>query len=192
MSGWCSFGEPSFLVLCYKLGNSSITVQQVSKELGSTNLRPSLCVTDLGRSRLLASKTKESGAWLNAFPASSLGTLLDNQSFRIAISLRLGTPLCHPHQCICGSTVDEFGMHGLSCKRSAGRKSRQDMVNDLLKRALAICGISAIKEPNGCNRADGKKPDGLTLIPWERGKPLIWDFTCADTVCQSYLPMTKK
>lgn len=148
--------------------------------------------TDVEKARLLACGSKESGSWLSAFPASSLGTLLDDQSFRISMALRLGVPVCHPHTCICGSQVDKSGIHGLACKKSIGRKSRHEMVNDLLKRALVSCGIPAIREPNGCNRSDGKKPDGLTLIPWKRGKPLVWDFTCADTFCKSYLKSTSK
>lgn len=120
-----------------------------------------------------------------AFPPASLGNFLDDQSFRIAMALRLGAPLCHPHTYICGEIVDEFGLHGLSCKKRAGRKARHEMVNDLIKRALTSCGIPAIREPEGCNRSDGKKPDGLTLIPWKYGKPLVWDFTCAlQVVCE--------
>lgn len=26
-----------------------------------------------------------------------------------------------------------------------------------------------------------------TLVAWKKGKCLLWDFTCADTVCQSYV-----
>ena len=42
------------------------------------------------RARLLATAQRESGAWLNALPVSSLGTLLDSESFRAAIALRVG------------------------------------------------------------------------------------------------------
>ena len=41
----------------------------------------------MSRARLLATAQKESGAWLNALPVSSLGTLLDSESFRVAIAL---------------------------------------------------------------------------------------------------------
>lgn len=135
---------------------------------------------------------QDSSSWLNALPCSSLGTLLDNHSFRIAASLRLGIPVCHPHTCVCGTKVDKFGRHGLACKKSYGRKSRHDTINDLIKRALLTCGFPAIREPTGCNRSDGKKTDGLTLIPWKCGKPLIWDFTSADTTCQSYVRSTSR
>ena len=30
---------------------------------------------------------------------------------------------------------------------------------------------------NGLSRSDGKRPDGLSLIPWQEGKPLCWDVT---------------
>ena len=30
-------------------------------------------------------------------------------------------------------------------------------------------------EPSGIYRSDGKRPDGITLVPWERGLLLVWD-----------------
>jgi len=35
--------------------------------------------------------------------------------------------------------------------------------------------LCVTKQPNGLSRLDGKRPDGLTLIPWQEGKPLCWD-----------------
>lgn len=102
------------------------------------------------------------------------------------MSLRLGLPLCVPHTCVCGKLVDEMGLHGLCCKNSAGRYARHALANDLLKRSLVSSKIPALLEPTGCDRSDGKKPDGLTLVPWQNGKPLVWDFTCADTLAPSY------
>lgn len=32
--------------------------------------------------------------------------------------------ICRPHLCICGSSVDKLGVHGLSCNLSADRRSR--------------------------------------------------------------------
>jgi hypothetical protein len=32
----------------------------------------------------------------------------------------------------------------------------------------------------------------MTLVPWVRGKSLVWDFTCTDTVAPSYLPDTAR
>src|SRR4051812_13235653 len=42
----------------------------------------------------------------------------------------------------------------------------------------------------GCSAEDGKKPDGQTQVPWTRGRALVWDFTCPDTLAPSYLANT--
>ena len=31
------------------------------------------------------------------------------------------------------------------------------------------------------------RPDGVTMVPWSRGKCLAWDATCVDTFSSSYL-----
>ena len=36
-------------------------------------------------------------------------------------------------------------------------------------------------------RNDGRRPDGVTLIPFERGKALVWDGTVVDTPAPSYV-----
>ena len=84
---------------------------------------------------------KKSGAWLNALLVSSLGTLLDSNSFRVAIALRVGYDDCIPHSCRCGGRMDSRGLHGLSCKYSAGRFPRHSAMNGVVKRALQKAGL---------------------------------------------------
>ena len=48
------------------------------------------------------------------------------------------------------------------------------LISDLLGlylvwRALGKVNIPSVKEPSGLSRSDGKRPDGLTLIPWKNG-----------------------
>ena len=43
-----------------------------------------------------------------------------------------------------------------------------------------------MKEPSGLLRNDGKRPDGVTQIPWSSGKCVAWDVTVADTLAPSY------
>ena len=147
---------------------------------------------DKGKSRLLSVSSKGSSAWLSALPIPSLGLKLSNEQLRICVALRLGTRVCAPHRCICGALVQEDGTHGLSCRRNGGRASRHSEANDVIQRALASAGIPAIKEPQGMSRDDGKRPDGVTLIPWSRGRPLLWDFTCTDPTAQSNIAQALK
>ena len=57
-------------------------------------------------------------------------------------------------------------------------------------RALAKADIPAVKEPSGLSRTDGKRPDGLTQIPWVGGKCLLWDVTVTDTLANSYVDIS--
>ena len=40
--------------------------------------------------------------------------------------------------------------------------------------------MPAVKEPVSLT-LDDKNPDGTTLLPWAKGKPLAWDVTVPDT-----------
>ena len=145
------------------------------------------------RARLLAATKKESGAWLHAFPVSSLGLRMDNDVIRIAMGLRLGVTLCHPHFCrLCGAKVDHLGTHGLSCRKSQGRHPRHAAINDLLKRSLASAKIPSHLEPTGISSSDGKRPDGITIVPWKSGRVLVWDATCPDTYAPSYVSLSTR
>jgi len=39
----------------------------------------------------------------------------------------------------------------------------------------------------GLLRQDGKRPDGTTIRPWSRGKPLAWDVTVPDTYADAHV-----
>ena len=134
------------------------------------------------RARLLAASAPSSGAWLQVMPLPSLGLLMDSQTVRTSVALRLGEPICEPHPCRCGSQVDRLGHHGLSCRYSAGRLPRHANLNDVVKRGLAAAGIPSWLEPVGLDRGDGRRPDGITVFPYSQGKCLCWDATCVDSL----------
>ena len=143
--------------------------------------------SEVCRARLLATMTKESGAWLHALPITSLGLRMDDTTLRIAVGLRLGTAICAAHLCHhCGAEVDCLGIHGLSCRHSEGRLHRHAYINDIIHRALTSAKIPSRLEPTGLLRSDGKRPDGMTLVPWKCGQLLVWDATCPDTFAPSY------
>ena len=145
-------------------------------------------ITDLDADnvkRLNAYQDPFGSAWLNVVPSKNLGLKLTDQQLRISLSLRLGAKICEKHTCRCGKLVEENGHHGLSCTRSAGRFSRHHNLNVLVKQALSSIKVPSVLEPNGLTRSDGKRPDGVTLAPWEEGKQLVWDVTCVDLLAPS-------
>ena len=105
----------------------------------------------------------------------------------MAVALRLGLNLGAPHICRCGVMVDARGQHGLICKQASSRIARHQQLNDLVTRALVSAGVPATKEPVGLLRRDGKRPDGMTQIPWRSGKLLVWDVTVVSTLADSYV-----
>ena len=70
--------------------------------------------------------------------------------------------------------------------RMQGRHFRHASLNDIVHRALSSAKVPSRLEPAGIYWCDGKRPDGITLVPWERGKLLVWDATCTDTFAPSY------
>ena len=139
----------------------------------------------IDQAHLLAATSPHSGSWIQAFPLAQLGLHLDDDSVRIALALRLGTPICQPHRCRCGKPVDNFGRHGLSCLKSAGRIPRHAAINDLVKRALATAEIPATLEPVGLESTNSNRPDGVTIFPFSHGKSMCWDATVVDTYAKS-------
>ena len=73
---------------------------------------------EVERAKLLTARDKDSGAWLQALPITSVGLRMDDNTLRTAC---LGT-ICAPRNCqLCGAQVSQFGTHGLSCRSSEGR-----------------------------------------------------------------------
>ena len=141
--------------------------------------------------RLLAAAAPYCGDWLHILLPSTCWLRLDNEAaVKVALGLRLGISLCVPYQCPCSKQVDARGKRCLSCKRDAGRSIRHHELNDIIYRALTRVSTLSVLEPPGLSRTDGKRPNGLTLIPWQRGMSVTWDVTVADTVADSYLHLT--
>ena len=65
--------------------------------------------------------------------------------------------------------VDVQRQHGLICTQAPSRIVRHNVMNDIIVRSLPTTGIPASKEPTGLTRLDGKRPDGLILVPWQGG-----------------------
>jgi len=50
--------------------------------------------------------------------------------------------------------------------------------------------MPTVKEPVSLMWDDNKRPDGTTLLPRARGKPMAWDVTVPDTYAESHIGNT--
>jgi hypothetical protein len=57
---------------------------------------------------------------------------------------------------------------------------------------LTSIHVNSTLEPNRLSRDDGKSPDGMTLVRWIKGQPLVWDVTIVDTLADSYVLKTSE
>ena len=113
---------------------------------------------------------------------------MKDQTVRVAVGLHLGTPLCSPHTCChCGSEVDALATHGISCRRSQGRHHRHTALNNIINGWLGSANVPSHLEPSCLERADGKHPDRVTVVPLRSGKHLVWDATSPATFALSHL-----
>ena len=79
-------------------------------------------------------------------------TSFERWSNTYAVGLRLDLNLCEPHICPFRANIDACGLHSLSFKRSTGRSTRNQQLNNIIWRALKRAVIPATKEPAGIVR----------------------------------------
>ena len=83
--------------------------------------------------------------------------------------------------------VERDGLPGFSCTKSAGRFSRNAFLSFPSKQTMGSLGLPSMLELRGLYRIDGKLPDGVTMVPWEMGKQLVWDVMVVDALAASRL-----
>ena len=71
--------------------------------------------------------------------------------------------------------------HGVSCKWSQGRHSRHEAINHIIHFSLVSANIPSHLKPFGLSHSDGRRSDGMSMVPWTSKKLLVWDVTLLDT-----------
>ena len=190
LAAWQSAVEPTTLAPVDLAATRQRSWEDLCCQRQSTLLLNS-AVDDREKARLRARSWPADVGWLGyrALPIASVGLRMDDERRQGGGgSASRALTLCEPHTCTCGVPVDTRGTHGLACKRSAGRHPRHGLLNDVVWRAMLRAQVPSCKEPAGLSRSDGKRPDGVSLIPWSRGRCVTWDVTSPDTLAPSHLP----
>ena len=72
-------------------------------------------------------------------------------------------------------------------QKSPGQVGKASRTQRLSRSMLFLSRNPVTKEPTGLFRTDGKRPDGLTLVPWQSGRSLCWDVTVICALAESYV-----
>jgi len=83
--------------------------------------------------------------------------------------------------------VDAWGLHSFVCKKAPGKTIRHHALNKWIARSFLSAGVPVVKKPTGLSRSDGKRPDGLSVVPWQNGKALCWDVTVVCPLADLYI-----
>ena len=83
------------------------------------------------------------------------------------------------------TNVERWWTHSVLILCRAALAQGHSALSDVVRRGLSAAGIPSMLEPPGFDRGDGKRPDGITVYPYSRGRFLIWDATCFNTFASS-------
>ena len=115
------------------------------------------------------------------------GPKLDDQQLRISIGLRLGANICVAHTCHCGKRVEqEFCTVFLAPRVLV---ASHVMLPSILSQS-GRCDFSTCLQcwnRMDCTELMANRPDGVTMIPWEISKQLVWDVTVVDALASGRL-----
>lgn len=122
------------------------------------------------------------------------GLRMDDKAVSVAADLCLGAHLCRPTHATTGrqsrqpcNTCSWLSCHiRVKCATINWHLAMNNILG--LHRALAAAKISSIQtgsKPSGLclYPSNGKRPDGITVVPWKIGKLLVWEATCPNTFC---------
>ena len=120
-------------------------------------------------------------------PFTCDGTRLSYFAFSCAVGLRLGADVAAMSICSCGDAIDPRGDHALCCRRNNRKHALHNDANARIKRALADGGIATTVEPVGLDVANGKRPDGSTILSFARGRDMACYATISHKCATTYI-----
>ena len=142
--------------------------------------------------RLRSCRAPESSAWLVAVPNDRFKTKMSQESFRVAVELRLGILRSEGRRCAfdgCGATLDACGAHSASCKSSGLAKVRHDHIKETLGNSMRSAGMMVSYEPGNLITTNGRlKPADVSVSGLSSDRVFSnVDVTVVNPACSTYL-----
>ena len=104
----------------------------------------------------------------------------------------MAQPVAAESLCSCGQVLDANNAHALACRRGAGKQIRHRILIEFVRRAFLAAVMPVLLELTDLSRKDGKRPDGVTVLPFRNGRALSWDATCVHPLAASYVDVASK
>ena len=137
--------------------------------------------------RLRCLACAEAGAFLTGHPSNRIRARLDGPAFECAVRLRQGQPAATSSHCACGEELDPLGIARANLqtwRRQANSSSHYQRIR--ARRLRVSWAWQWSSNLPGLSRDDGRRPDGVTVLPFSDGRALAWDATCWNPLAPSH------
>lgn len=100
------------------------------------------------KARLLSASGEGAGAWLGVIPSVELGYVFDSREFTTLLRFWLGMPVYDAARACpgCGTAMDVFGYHALTCAHMGGLGVRHNALREVWLKYLKLAGVPAQAE----------------------------------------------
>ena len=128
----------------------------------------------------------------NQLEQPSLGLKLSDAGLPIVIGLSLGATLCQLTNVSAARMWSQMAFSVLTVISKLTVFPRHTEGNILIKRAYSQLDIPSILERNHLIDSEDQRPNGVTAFAVKQGKCVTWDYTCENTLSDSYLFQNNK
>ena len=142
------------------------------------------------RARLNTVAAPHGGDWLRAIPNPRLGLTMSPHEFVLAARIWLGVPILpfppKSLKCVCGTILDPYGDHFLSCGHGPLRTRRHDALCEIVYHAL-LTDNKYVKREQRCSGNVDNCPGDVFHPDFSEGQAGFFDVTVGNSLLPTFI-----